>query len=115
MENDWAGLYLTVFGPGFPVPLSASLFPLQNSQKIDQLDGAHAPELAKKVERHAASGSFPLGVDESPKEALNARLKKLTHAAPCMLFMKGTPQEPRCGKELVQASGVQTLWGSRCP
>ncbi|XP_049646561.1 glutaredoxin-3 [Suncus etruscus] len=76
----------------------------KNSQKIDQLDGAHAPELAKKVERHAASGSFPLGVDESPKEALNARLKKLTHAAPCMLFMKGTPQEPRCGfsKQIVE-------------
>lgn len=76
----------------------------KNSQKIDQLDGAHAPELAKKVERHAASGSFPLSVDESPKEALNARLKKLTHAAPCMLFMKGTPQEPRCGfsKQIVE-------------
>ncbi|XP_055962670.1 glutaredoxin-3 [Sorex fumeus] len=69
----------------------------KNSQKIDQLDGAHAPELAKKVERHAASGSFPPGSDEHPKEDLNVRLKKLTHAAPCMLFMKGTPQEPRCG------------------
>ena len=28
---------------------------------------------------------------------LNERLKRLTTSAPCMLFMKGTPQEPRCG------------------
>ncbi|XP_054975469.1 glutaredoxin-3 [Sorex araneus] len=69
----------------------------KNSQKIDQLDGAHAPELAKKVERHAASGSFPPGSEQRPQEDLSLRLKKLTHAAPCMLFMKGTPQEPRCG------------------
>ncbi|XP_043453832.1 glutaredoxin-3 isoform X2 [Prionailurus bengalensis] len=76
----------------------------KNSQKIDRLDGAHAPELTKKVQRHASSGSFPPSGNEHPKEDLNLRLKKLTHAAPCMLFMKGTPQEPRCGfsKQMVE-------------
>ncbi|MBZ3883053.1 Glutaredoxin-3 [Sciurus carolinensis] len=76
----------------------------KNSQKIDQLDGAHAPELTKKVQRHASSGSFPPSANEHLKEDLNLRLKKLTHAAPCMLFMKGTPQEPRCGfsKQMVE-------------
>ncbi|XP_004438920.2 PREDICTED: glutaredoxin-3 [Ceratotherium simum simum] len=76
----------------------------KNSQKIDRLDGAHAPELTKKVQRHASSGSFPPSGNEQPKEDLNLRLKKLTHAAPCMLFMKGTPQEPRCGfsKQMVE-------------
>uniref|UniRef100_A0A8C8YM35 Glutaredoxin 3 n=1 Tax=Prolemur simus TaxID=1328070 RepID=A0A8C8YM35_PROSS len=69
----------------------------KNSQKIDRLDGAHAPELTKKVQRHASSASFPPSANEHLKEDLNLRLKKLTHAAPCMLFMKGTPQEPRCG------------------
>ncbi|CCH43097.1 Glutaredoxin-3 [Wickerhamomyces ciferrii] len=34
--------------------------------------------------------------EESP-EALNARLKQLTEAAPVMLFMKGTPAAPQCG------------------
>uniref|UniRef100_A0A8C5XJG9 Thioredoxin domain-containing protein n=1 Tax=Microcebus murinus TaxID=30608 RepID=A0A8C5XJG9_MICMU len=69
----------------------------KNSQKIDRLDGAHAPELTKKVQRHASSSaSFPPSANEHLKD-LNLRLKKLTHAAPCMLFMKGTPQEPRCG------------------
>lgn len=28
---------------------------------------------------------------------LNVRLKELVNAAPVMLFMKGTPDEPRCG------------------
>uniref|UniRef100_A0A2R9BJR9 Glutaredoxin domain-containing protein n=1 Tax=Pan paniscus TaxID=9597 RepID=A0A2R9BJR9_PANPA len=72
-----------------------------NSQKIDRLDGAHIPELTRK--RHASSGSFPPSTDEHLKD-LNLRLQKLTHAAPCMLFMKGTPQEPLCGfsKQMVR-------------
>lgn len=51
-----------------------------------------------------SSGSFPPSANEHLKEDLNLRLKKLTHAAPCMLFMKGTPQEPRCGfsKQMVE-------------
>ncbi|XP_069467545.1 glutaredoxin-3 isoform X2 [Ambystoma mexicanum] len=69
----------------------------KNSQKIDRLDGAHAPELTKKVQRHASSTSFPDASSDNKKEDLNIRLKKLISAAPCMLFMKGSPQEPRCG------------------
>ncbi|KAE8590276.1 hypothetical protein XENTR_v10018003 [Xenopus tropicalis] len=69
----------------------------KNSQKIDRLDGAHAPELTKRVQRHASSTSFPATPNSAPKEDLNGRLKKLINAAPCMLFMKGSPQEPRCG------------------
>ncbi|XP_077206251.1 glutaredoxin-3 [Paroedura picta] len=69
----------------------------KNSQKIDRLDGAHAPELTKKVQRHATSSSVPAGSNDGAKEDLNVRLKKLINAAPCMLFMKGTPQEARCG------------------
>ncbi|KAK5598388.1 Glutaredoxin 3 [Crenichthys baileyi] len=63
-------------------------------EKVDRLDGAHAAELTKKVQRLAVNGS-PAGAAEVPD--LNERLKKLINAAPCMLFMKGSPQEPRCG------------------
>lgn len=35
--------------------------------------------------------------DEETEEQLNERLKQLTAAAPVMLFMKGTPSEPKCG------------------
>uniref|UniRef100_A0A7M4EQU3 Glutaredoxin 3 n=1 Tax=Crocodylus porosus TaxID=8502 RepID=A0A7M4EQU3_CROPO len=70
---------------------------VKNSQKIDRLDGAHAPELTRKVQRHASSSSVTIGSNDNVKEDLNVRLKKLINAAPCMLFMKGSPQEPRCG------------------
>ncbi|KAL6945355.1 monothiol glutaredoxin grx4 [Hanseniaspora vineae] len=35
--------------------------------------------------------------EEETEEQLNERLKQLTNAAPVMLFMKGTPSEPKCG------------------
>ncbi|XP_053927665.1 glutaredoxin-3 [Cuculus canorus] len=76
----------------------------KNSQKVDRLDGAHAPELTKKVQRHVSSSSISAGTNDSAKEDLNVRLKKLINAAPCMLFMKGSPKEPRCGfsKQIVE-------------
>ncbi|XP_010021902.1 PREDICTED: glutaredoxin-3, partial [Nestor notabilis] len=76
----------------------------KNSQKVDRLDGAHAPELTKRVQRHTSSSSFSAGSNDSVKEDLNVRLKKLINAAPCMLFMKGSPKEPRCGfsKQMVE-------------
>ncbi|MGH0133927.1 UNVERIFIED_CONTAM: hypothetical protein FKN15_077963 [Acipenser sinensis] len=69
----------------------------KNNQKVDRLDGAHAPELTKKVQR-LSSAAVPMGTGVAAKEDLNERLKKLVNAAPCMLFMKGSPQEPCCGK-----------------
>ncbi|KAL6055144.1 hypothetical protein STEG23_028150 [Scotinomys teguina] len=46
----------------------------------------------------------PFPANEHLKEDLNLCSKKLTHTAPCMLFMKGTPQEPRCdfSKQMVE-------------
>ncbi|KAM4636362.1 glutaredoxin-3 [Discoglossus pictus] len=70
----------------------------KSTQKIDRLDGAHAPELTKRVQRHMSSTSVPTPANNAPtKEDLNVRLKKIINAAPCMLFIKGTAQEPRCG------------------
>ncbi|KAG7276559.1 hypothetical protein CRUP_019609 [Coryphaenoides rupestris] len=71
----------------------------KGGEKVDRLDGAHAPELSKKVQRHAVSGGPAAAAGEAtprPRD-LNERLKELIAAAPCMLFMKGSPQEPRCG------------------
>lgn len=68
----------------------------KGGEKVDRMDGAHAPELTKKVQRLAVTGS-PVGAAESSTTDLNQRLKKLINAAPCMLFMKGSSQEPRCG------------------
>ncbi|XP_036591850.1 glutaredoxin-3 [Trichosurus vulpecula] len=76
----------------------------KNAQKVDRLDGAHAPQLTRKVECHVSSHVPPRAATGCTKEDLNLRLKKLTNAAPCMLFMKGSPQEPRCGfsKKMVE-------------
>lgn len=68
----------------------------KGGEKVDRLDGAHAPELTKKVKRLAVTGT-PGGAAESGPTDPNQRLKKLINAAPCMLFMKGSAQEPRCG------------------
>lgn len=68
----------------------------KGGEKVDRLDGANAPELTKKVQRLAVTGS-PAGSAGSGTTDLNQRLKKLINAAPCMLIMKGSAQEPRCG------------------
>lgn len=95
-------------------------FSLQNSQKVDRLDGAHAPELTQKVQRHAAGTAPVPGSGDSAKEELHARLKKLINAAPCMLFMKGSPKEPRCGEDFLEFlaalaafSPLPPFWGTR--
>lgn len=74
---------------------------IKNKQKIHRVDGAKAAELTKKVRHHAdmnASPPPPLPVlSDKPKEDLNTRLKNLISSSSCMLFMKGTPTEPKCG------------------
>ncbi|NXB72924.1 GLRX3 protein, partial [Donacobius atricapilla] len=77
----------------------------KGSQNVDRLDGAHAPQLAQKVQRLSAG---PAG---AAPDLLHARLQELVSAAPCMLFMKGTPKEPRCGAsaqlvQILQRHGV---------
>lgn len=77
----------------------------KSGQKVDRLDGAHAPELTKKVQHlSVVEGGGPAAGGEPPLEDLNTRLKKLINAAPCMVFIKGSPQEPRCGfsRQMVQ-------------
>mmetsp|Transcript_20372 Transcript_20372/g.52908 ORF Transcript_20372/g.52908 Transcript_20372/m.52908 type:complete len:319 (+) Transcript_20372:31-987(+) len=62
----------------------------------DRVDGANVPVLAKLAEKlsktRPAAPAAP-----GPAEASDARLKELINAAPVMLFMKGTPEEPECG------------------
>ncbi|KAJ1928655.1 glutaredoxin [Tieghemiomyces parasiticus] len=81
---------------------------------VDRVDGANAPELSRLAEKHArgqgsASTQFPSAQAAATpsnvtattsagfKQDLNTRLKELTHRAPVMAFIKGTPAQPRCG------------------
>lgn len=81
---------------------------------VDRVDGAKAAELTKKVQQHAQVAMLPQPA-EKPKEDLNTRLKKLINQAPCMLFMKGTPVDPKCGfsRQIVEIFAEhRVLYGS---
>ncbi|KAJ7524563.1 hypothetical protein O6H91_01G173800 [Diphasiastrum complanatum] len=94
---------------------------------VDQLEGVNPPELAHKVAKLAVppsliSAAAPASLGRSaapavleavqelaqangthklkhapPIEMLDSRLEKLVKLKPLMLFMKGNPDEPKCG------------------
>jgi len=70
----------------------------RNGKAVDRVDGMNAAELTKKVKSHAAQqiNNLPNGQPQK-KEDLNTKLKRLSTAHKCMLFMKGKPDEPKCG------------------
>lgn len=70
---------------------------LKNSNITDRVDGANAPALTEKIKHHLNNRDAPLLDVAKTKESLEERLKKLINQAPCMLFMKGNPTNPRCG------------------
>jgi len=77
---------------------------LQGNNVVDRVDGANAAGLTKKVTALSEISPKTAPADSSAPKDLNTRLKELTHAAKCMVFMKGTPTEPRCGfsKQLIE-------------
>lgn len=73
---------------------------------LDRVDGAHAHQLTQMVEKYAKRASEQITAPihdtsasavSSSEQDLESRLKQLTTMAPVVLFMKGTPAEPRCG------------------
>ena len=62
------------------------------------MDGVNAAEVTKKVKAHASDPTADLPPAPAlPKEDLNTKLKRLINTRKCMLFMKGHPDEPKCG------------------
>ncbi|XP_065882952.1 glutaredoxin-3-like [Dysidea avara] len=73
---------------------------IKGKKVVDRVNGAHVPEVTKKTAQHSSTIAPPLSAiatQEPTKPPLDVRLKQLVNAAPVMLFMKGTPEEPRCG------------------
>lgn len=91
---------------------------IQNGTILKELSGADPKEFVKALDEHKRSGSQSNGnvneqvenesnededeneeedETEETQEELNERLSKLTQAAPVMVFMKGSPSEPKCG------------------
>jgi len=81
---------------------------IKNKTVIDELEGANPPELLKRVKSLNDKATDPTqkttATVVSAEDDLNERLRKLTTYAPVMLFIKGTPTEPRCGfsKQIVE-------------
>lgn len=82
-----------------------------------RVEGAKAAELANVVAKCAkgvlASNASANAVSQSaePVRDLQSRLKALTTSAPVMIFIKGTPQQPRCGfsRQLVELLAEQNV------
>lgn len=70
---------------------------LRGGQVVDRVDGANAADLTTKVKIQAAKSSLVSTAPAVPAEDLNTRLKRLINSAKCILFMKGSPDAPRCG------------------
>lgn len=75
---------------------------------VDRMQGANAPDLAKKVAKWAEEAAIGKDVSDGIKkeavsvtaaapEAETGKLRELVNSHKVMLFMKGSPEEPRCG------------------
>ncbi|PAA70666.1 hypothetical protein BOX15_Mlig022978g2, partial [Macrostomum lignano] len=74
----------------------------QQPQVMDRLNGADPAALAAKLSAAVSATAPATGGDvaAAPKETqaqLEARLKSLLTRSPVLLFMKGSPDAPRCG------------------
>eukprot|EP00040_Diaphanoeca_grandis_P005971 m.35384 g.35384 ORF g.35384 m.35384 type:complete len:330 (+) comp17127_c0_seq1:94-1083(+) len=77
----------------------------KNGKLVNRIDGANVPLLASSFATFAASPTSAVSqsstqtieVNAATRKDITERLKELVNAAPVMLFMKGTPEEPRCG------------------
>jgi Grx4 family monothiol glutaredoxin len=93
----------------YPVKSVPTFVFLKQRKAVANLEGANPPDLVALVKQHSAgvsaaasdqkqgSGFATAGPTTTPPQDLNARLSKLVNTAPVMLFMKGSPDAPRCG------------------
>lgn len=97
----------------FEIVAAPTFIFLKSGKQIDRLDGANAAELTMKVTKHSFSTVGDLNLNKpSSKQDLNERLKKLINSAPVMLFMKGSPETPKCGfsrqiTQILNEQGIQ--------
>lgn len=70
---------------------------LRNSRILDRIDGVNNTKLTERIKYHLENKDILSDYVDKPKESLEDRLKKLISQAPCVLFMKGNPEQPRCG------------------
>ncbi|KAG9127241.1 monothiol glutaredoxin grx4 [Ceratobasidium sp. 392] len=79
---------------------------LKGHNLLSRIDGADAPALTAAIRAHAQQAPQNLAksdkapeapVQEETEEQLNDRMRKLMNQSKVVLFMKGSPEAPRCG------------------
>ncbi|KAK0183072.1 hypothetical protein PV327_001144 [Microctonus hyperodae] len=70
---------------------------MRDSVVLDRVDGVNPGILVEKIKQYI-SPKNSTSIETTKSEAnLEDRLKQLINQAPCMLFMKGDRETPRCG------------------
>ncbi|KAK3310340.1 thioredoxin-like protein [Chaetomium strumarium] len=108
---------LTDISEAYNVTAVPFLVLIRNGEVLETVSGSSAVKVRNAIERHAnkagtaattnngpaagvTNNEGEVATDEDPdkkKQELFRRLGDLVKAAPVMLFMKGTPSEPKCG------------------
>ncbi|GAU91682.1 hypothetical protein RvY_03892 [Ramazzottius varieornatus] len=70
---------------------------IRNSKEVDRVIGANGPELNRKIRQQISSYVPSMSATIKAEKTLDERLKDLINYDKVMLFMKGSPNEPRCG------------------
>ncbi len=78
------------------VPTFVAYFGKDFVGKVEGVNPADLSNLVKSLSI-AESSSFAITEQSGSTADLNVKLDKLINSAPVMLFMKGTPSEPKCG------------------
>ncbi|EJU04720.1 glutaredoxin [Dacryopinax primogenitus] len=94
----------------FEIEAVPSLILLRGHTLLSRISGADAQALQNALASHLNNGAGTASESETP-EQMNARLKSLMNRSKVVLFMKGTPEAPRCGfsrqtVEILKKQGV---------
>jgi len=68
------------------------------SKQLSRIEGADVPQLTQQVKQLAFKLGSNVGITSNASDHnIDERLKTLINRSPVMVFMKGTPDAPRCG------------------
>ena len=90
----------------YPIASVPTFIFLRNGNTLGKVEGANPPELMKRISLLSAASTTSTSnsgntntvelTEEQKKEKLNKRIERLIASAPLMVFMKGTPDLPKC-------------------
>lgn len=83
----------------------------KNGNEVDRVEGLDPLELNEKVQNMLGTSGKDLVSNKTTGQSLEERLDSLVRQSKVMLFMKGTPDAPRCG---FSDKAVKALRATNC-